>query len=122
MSFNFENLNVYKQSVEWVSFADLLIEKIKSKISHTVIDQFLRASLSIPLNIAEGSGRWHKADKKNFLFIARGSVYESIAILQIIKRKSIISENEYTSAYKQLESISKMLNSLIKSIDTSLRK
>lgn len=46
-------------------------------------DQLLRASSSIALNLAEGSGRAHKRDKQKFFNIAFGSVRECRAILDL---------------------------------------
>lgn len=70
--FDFEKYEVYikakKFTIEISSYLDKLDPKNKR-----IIDQLSRASLSIPLNIAEGAGRYSKADKKNFYTIARGS-------------------------------------------------
>ena len=49
-------------------------------------DQLARASLSIVLNIAEGSGRVAPGDKGRFYAIARGSACECAAILDVIER------------------------------------
>ncbi len=47
-------------------------------------DQLQRASLSILLNIAEGSGRNSVPDRNRFYAIAKGSVYECVAIIDIL--------------------------------------
>ena len=76
-----------------------------------------RASLSISLNIAEGTGRFSKAEKRNFYLIARGSTYECVAIMQVLLRQKTLAIEEYDLLYRKYESISKMLSGLIKGIE-----
>lgn len=118
MPFSFEQLTVYAKSLSWVQTAESLIQTNKTHISRSLADQLSRASLSIPLNIAEGNGRWHAADKRQFFWIARGSVFECVPILQVLKSKSILNDTEFTEHYDLLEQLSKMLSGLIKSVDT----
>jgi four helix bundle protein len=51
----------------------------KNRITGYYNDQICRASFSVVLNIAEGSGRFSKSDRKNFFIIARSSVFECVA-------------------------------------------
>ena len=111
MAFPFENLEVYQRSIKFVAATEDLLRK--PGIGRVITDQLSRAALSIPLNIAEGNGRWHKGDKKNFFWIARGSVFECVPILEILKIKQFISDDERTTARDQLEIIGKMLTRLI---------
>lgn len=78
-------------------------------------DQFKRASVSIIINIAEGSGKFSKADKRNFYTISRGSVYECVSLLEIILDENQIEKDRFEYFIKQYEEISKMLFGLIKS-------
>jgi four helix bundle protein len=111
--FDFENLEVYKKSKD-ISKTVLLI--LKDKTIDTVLrDQLKRAVISIVLNIAEGSGKFSKPDKRNFYTIARGSTYESVAVLEILKEQQNISIDEFKRLYSEFEIISKMLLGLIKS-------
>ena len=111
MAFPFEDLEVYKRSIQFVSETESLLERVK--FSRTLADQFSRAALSIPLNIAEGNGRWHKGDKRNFFWIARGSVFECVPILEILRIKDLISDDERRVLRDQLEVLGKMLTRLI---------
>lgn len=79
-------------------------------------DQLRRASTSIILNIAEGSGKFAKNDKKNFYIIARGSVNECVAILRILKLQNLVDEKLYNDLYHDYLEIGKMLSGLIGSI------
>ena len=112
MAFLFEKLDVYQKSVD---FAEEICELTKgfSRGNYYLADQINRASLSIPLNIAEGNGRYHKADRINFFRIARGSAFECVPILEICKRKNLITDNRSTELKDKIEAISKMLSGLI---------
>ena len=100
MAFLFEKLKVYQKSVD---FADSVISSTESfpKGFYFLRDQLNRASTSIAANIAEGNGRFTKADRKYFFGIARGSVLECIPFLEIAKRKNLLS-NETHDALKSI--------------------
>jgi four helix bundle protein len=112
MAFLFENLEVYKKAVD---LADCLYDVTSTcpKGNYYIADQLNRASLSISANIAEGNGRYHKADRINFFRIARGSAFECVPILEICKRKVFISAELHKNFKKDLEEICKMLSGLI---------
>lgn len=117
MAFQFEKLEVYQKSLDWVEAIETLCESLKGKVSYSMIDQLSRAALSIPLNIAEGNGRWHKGDKRQFFWIARGSTFECVPIIQVLHRKSLINEQQYADFYEQLDIMAKMLTNLVKSVE-----
>lgn len=117
MSFQFERLDVYQKALDWVEAVESLCESLKGKSSYSFIDQLSRAALSIPLNIAEGNGRWHKKEKRQFFWIARGSVFECVPIIQVLYRKRLISDQQHTDYYEQLDIIAKMLTNLVKSVE-----
>ena len=109
--FDFEKLDVYKKAKIFNSEIRTFI-KI-SKLDPTTKDQLRRASFSIVLNIAEGSGRFSKADRRNFYVISRSSVFECIAILEVLRDENSLQHNQYSALYSKGEEISKMLFSLI---------
>lgn len=117
MAFQFEKLEVYQKALDWVAQVEFLCEALKGKVSYSLIDQLARAALSIPLNIAEGNGRWHKGEKRQFFWIARGSTFECVPIIQVLHRKNLITEQQYAGYYEQLDVIAKMLTSLVKSVE-----
>ena len=85
------------------------------KIDSYLKNQLRQASISMVINIAEGSGRYTKADKRNFYIISRGSVYECVSLFDIIKDENQISTEVFQTFYLKLEEISKMLLGLINS-------
>jgi four helix bundle protein len=82
-----------------------------------LVDQLRRASLSISLNIAEGNGRWHIKDRKNFWWIARGSVFECVPLLELCKRENLITYETWAGLKAELEVLSKVLTALVKGTD-----
>jgi four helix bundle protein len=89
---------------------------LKNKEVNPTRDQLYRAASSILLNIAEGAGKSSWREKKNFYTIARGSVQECVAIIQLLKVEDKIDDVKYTIIYSYLVEMSKMLSGLIRSI------
>ncbi len=112
MPFMFENLEVYQKSVDLAEKIINLTEEFP-KGYYFLTDQLNRASLSIATNIAEGNGRFTKRDRRNFFIIARSSAQECIPILEIAKRKQLISDVNLSDLLNELETISKMISGLI---------
>jgi four helix bundle protein len=116
MGLLFEKLDVYQRALDFSENIETLCENIPRGKFH-LIDQVRRASLSISLNIAEGTGRWHRKDKKQFYLIARGSAYECIPILDLLRRKKLIDEQIFTDLKNEVETMAKMLTKLVQSMD-----
>ncbi|TSC88704.1 MAG: hypothetical protein G01um10145_730 [Microgenomates group bacterium Gr01-1014_5] len=116
MSFQFQRLKVWEKAVE---LADLLIEiadGLPQKYQFSFGEQLRRCALSIPSNIAEGSGRKTVRDSSNFYNISKGSVYESMSILIILSKRNLLNVDE---KYKQkiyvlAEEICRMLTGLMR--------
>src|SRR6266513_2466524 len=69
--FDHERLDVYQESILFCGWVGDLLNEITGKAAAK--DQLNRASTSLPLNIAEGNGKFSNADRSRFLEIARGS-------------------------------------------------
>jgi len=117
MSFLFENLEVYQRAVNFAERVAVLTKSFPAQGHYHLVDQLRRASLSISLNIVEGNGRWHVKDRKNFWWIARGSVFECVPLLELCKREKLITEDTWADLKAELEVLSKMLTALIKGTD-----
>ena len=114
--FDFENLEVYKKAKAFNTEINSSIIRNKS-LDGVVKNQLRRASLSIVLNIAEGSSRFSKPDRKNYSVIARGSVFECVAIFDILKDTRLMKTYEFNELYSQAEQISKILFTMIKNLE-----
>ncbi len=112
--FLFEKLIVYQKSLEFAEHLSILTDDF-SKGNGYIVDQLQRAALSISANMAEGNGRYHVKDRINFFWIARGSAFECVPILDLCFRKGLIKEEKYQALRFELESITKMLSGLIES-------
>lgn len=119
MAFTFENLDVYKRSLQFATKIETLLYEVSNSVNRGFIDQLSRASLSIPLNIAEGNGRWHQADKRQFFWIARGSTFECVPLIEILKIKKCVSEHQYQELRGDLDAIGKMLTKLVQAHESS---
>ena len=75
MDFMFEKLEVYQRAVDFAEEIFKLTDELP-RGQAAVSDQFKRAVLSISLNIAEGNGRWHSKERKNFFLLSRPATTE----------------------------------------------
>jgi len=116
MPFMFENLDVYQKAVDFTDRAVGLTEDFPRGYGF-LADQLNRAALSIATNLAEGNGRFTKADRKHFSVIARGSAQECIPLLEIAKRGGLIAAEDQTAMGDDLEVMAKMISGLIKGLD-----
>jgi len=116
MGFAFEKLLVYQKSID---FADRVCQLTGGfpRGFWFLADQLNRASLSIAANIAEGNGRFTKADRKNFFGIARGSVQECVPLLELARRRGLITDDDHDKLRLDLEEIARMLSGLISGLD-----
>ena len=88
----FKNLVVWQKAMKLVREVYSLTKSFPADERYALTDQIRRAVVSIPSNIAEGSGRSSNADYGHFLAIARGSLYETMTQLQVAVDLGYISE------------------------------
>lgn|SRR3989344_6107868 len=112
--FDFEKLDVYAKAKVLNREIIRFLRDTKA-IDSYIRDQLKRASISIVINIAEGSGKFSKADKRKFYIIARGSIYECVSLLELIFEDTIIDKERFDNFYRKHEELSKMLLGLIRS-------
>ena len=93
-----------------------LTEKFPKTYLFDLASQLRRAALSIPTNIAEGCASFHSGEFLQFLNISRRSLSETNYLLNFASRRELLRESELMDLESIMEEISKMLNSLIKSI------
>jgi len=116
MAFAFEKLLVYQKAT---AFADAIctLRRDFPRGYFFLADQLNRAALSIAANIAEGNGRFTKADRRNFFGIARGTVQECVPLLEPGLRQGLLSAERHHQLKAGLEEIAKMLSGLIAGLD-----
>jgi four helix bundle protein len=113
--FDFEKLDVYQKAK---AFNKIVYQYLKSNrlIDTTTRNQLRRASFSVMLNIAEGSSRFSNADRRNFYVIARGSIFECVAIFDFMKDEDLLTAELYANLYSNSEEMSKMIYAMIKNL------
>jgi len=86
-----EKLDVYQCSIEFLALTAKILD-LFPRGNSALVDQLKRASMSIPLNIAEGSGKPGDTDNKRFYGIARGSAMECAAILDVCRVLKLVDD------------------------------
>ena len=114
--FDYQRLDAYQKSVDFIVLADLVIRHLPRGHSH-IADQLRRAATSIALNIAEGAGEFSPTDKARFYRIARRSATECAAILDICDRLELASAGHTVSGHEMLRQIISMLVALIRTCE-----
>jgi four helix bundle protein len=112
--FDHEKLNVYHEALAFVGHATELLERVPKKTA--VYDQLDRASTAIPLNIAEGTGKFTPPDRCRYYDTARGSALECAACLDVPVVKKVLKNPEITEAKEILVRFVSMLVGLIKAV------
>lgn len=115
MKFDFEKLDVYKKAIDFANKIYIITKKFPKEELFGLTNQLRRASVSIALNIAEGSGS-SKKEFKHFLVMAKASVQECVAILEICYLQKYIEQQDKEEFYSKCIELAKMISGLIKSL------
>ena len=115
--FAFEDLLVWQKSIDFAEAVISTIDLFEAPRKHyRIIEQLEAAAISVSSNIAEGKGRYSKKEFMQYLYIARGSLFETISLLILICRLHWIGNEKLLELKSSGEEIAKMINSLIKSV------
>ena len=114
--FPYENLEVYKKAFSTNQKIYRFLKGNKA-IPNYVKDQLGRASLSIMLNIAEGSAKFSNKDRRNFYVTARGSVFECAALTTFLHDEGEIPSDDFQEISNAYEELSRMLYTMIKNLE-----
>ena len=116
MEFNksYKDLDARIESMELVNSIYELTKSFPKEEMYCITNQMRRAAISIPSNIAEGIGRNTKNDTIQFLYIARGSLYELETQVNISLKQEYINPNASSTLNEKIEKCKKILNGLIK--------
>jgi four helix bundle protein len=106
-----ENLDVYRRSIEFLALSSKILEGLPQGNS-VLGDQLRRAALSMPLNIAEGTGKPSLSDRKRFYGIARGSAMECGAVLDACRVLALAEDGLITEGKSLLVRIVSMLTKM----------
>jgi len=113
-AFGFERLDVWQKSKNLVISIYKVSNKFPNSETFSLKSQMQRAAISVPSNIAEGSGRNGAKNQNNFYQIAYASLMELLCQIIIAHELEYISDDDYKSIRVSIEEIAYMLNSLRK--------
>jgi len=110
--FDHEKLDVYRKAINFCAWVGKFLAAISAKAAAK--DQLDRASTSIPLNIAEGNGKFSPNDRARFFEIARGSALECAAAPDVLVARELARPEQITPAKESLVRIVEMLVGLLR--------
>jgi four helix bundle protein len=108
----FQRLEVYQRAIEFLALTyDITRDLPRGHADRA--DQPTRSAESVVRNIAEGAGRWSKADSASRYKIARGEAMESAASLDVMRLRKVLTEEHYECGMRLLQSVVSMLSKMI---------
>ncbi len=118
MARNFYNLEVWQLGYELTLDLYLLTDNFPEFELNNITSQIRRASVSVPLNIAEGSTRNSKKAYLQFLHYAYGSIRELEVLVRLSKDLEYISITDFTLTFEKIEKLARKLFSFIKKVNS----
>jgi len=112
---NFKELKVWQKAVELTTEIYKTTKSFPASEQYGIISQITRSSVSVPSNIAEGSGRNTKKDFNHFLSIALGSSFETETLLIISRNLGYLSNGDFEKLSSNISETQKMIRGLQKS-------
>jgi four helix bundle protein len=116
MRTNFENLRVYRAAEDLADEIYDIVSNWRTLAQDTVGKQLVRSADSIGANIAEGSGRGTNKEYRQFLRVARGSLYETKHWLRRAYRRKLLTSEQTGSLKPMVDSLVPALNAYLKSV------
>jgi four helix bundle protein len=114
MNFAFKDLIVWQKSVDFADAVITLTENLNTPQQHYRLkEQVEAACTSVPCNIAEGKGRNSRKEFLQYLYIARGSLYETITLMILFQKRNWISQQDLNQIETMAQEILAMLQGLI---------
>lgn len=120
--YSYKNLEAYKESKTLVKQVYALLKQFPREEQYALCDQLRRAVISVPSNLAEGSGRYSVKEQLHFREIAYGSLLEVECQIDIAHDVKYVSDSEFINVNNQIDKVSALLSGLRKkrlSVDSS---
>lgn len=115
MSFRFERFEAWKRAVEFANAMFDIADGLPQKYQFSLGEQLRRAALSIPTNLAEGSGRENPKEERFLYGVAKGSVYEVVSLLAMVGKRGHLTREAYRGHYSEADELAAMIAGAIKS-------
>jgi four helix bundle protein len=115
-TFPFEKLEVWHLAIDLADFVLNVQESFPKDKYYRLIGQTEAAVSSVAQNIAEGKGRQYKKEFIQYLYIAEGSLFELLTLVEMFKRRRVMNDNEAIAIREQAETLDRKLHGLINSL------
>ena len=113
-------MDVWQKAVEFTVDVIDIVDNLATDRKHfRLLEQIKASSASIAMNIAEGKGRFSKKEFVHYLYIARGSLYETMTLLEIMHRKRWTSDDDIDKLNEKGLEIAAMIKGLINAIQSN---
>jgi len=116
---SYKELDAWKQSMELTKSIYEITVTFPAREVYGLASQMQRAAVSVPSNIAEGSGRNYKKEFVQFLYLSRGSLLELETQIELSKMLKYIDETRYKELAELTNRVHKIINGLIFSLKRS---
>jgi len=117
--FRFEDLRIYAKSLDYITWLHHVVAKFPSHEQPTLAQPFLKVSQSIALFLAEGSAR-NKPQFIYYLKMAKSSVRECVVYTEIASRLGFMNEEDKDYSVNQMMELTKMIGSLVSSLQRTI--
>src|SRR3989338_3839654 len=112
--FDFENLSVFQKAVKFINEIFQIVKDLPKEYRYAIVDNLLRAALSIANNLAEGNDKPSLKEKARYFRTSSDSARECVAVLIVLNEQKLISENNYWKLKSDLREITSMIRAIIK--------
>jgi four helix bundle protein len=116
IKFRFENLEIWQRSVDIARKLFKIADFLETKKLYRFADQLRGAGLSMPNNIAEGSGSTSKKEFVQFLNIARRSTFENANMIIIFSKEKLISDDVKDEIIQDLDGLCRMITAFSRTL------
>jgi four helix bundle protein len=110
--FRFEKLDVWQRAMQWNDLVYTATMEFPKFEQFGLTSQLRKSSISVPSNIAEGSGRTSNKDNARFIEISYGSLMEAVCQCIIAQRQGYLQEETFFMIYNEAQELSRMLSGL----------
>jgi len=116
----------YKKIEAWLLASDFAVQvymitnQFPKEERYGLVSQIRRAAISTLANIAEGAGRQHLKDYLQFLYVARGSLSETEALLEVSTRLSFLDYPRFKELILLCHKTAKCLFGLIRAVESEV--
>lgn len=115
--FRLENLDIWKRAADIALELCKIADNIESQRRYRSAEQLRSAALSMPNNIAEGSGSTSHRDFMNYLNMARRSTFENASMLMLFAKQGLVSCEEVSVLLPQLDELCRMITAFSRSLE-----